>query len=105
MRASLIAFLCFLTFALTSCNIGDHSDRRDDRARHAGREAYQASRDLKKDAKEAARELRNASKEFREGWSQAQQEDARRPKAEHDDADRYDSNQTRQSPRHPKPNN
>lgn len=102
MRTPLIAFLCFLGFTITSCNIGDRSDRSDTTSRQAGREAYRASRNLKKDAQQAARELRSASKEFREGWTEAQQEDARRPKTDRGDADRYDSNQSGRRSREPK---
>lgn len=102
MRTSLIALLCVLTFAATSCNIGDRSDRRDAAARQAGREAYRASRELKKDAQQAGRELRNASKEFRDGWKEAQQEDARHPKGDHGNADRYDSKQPDEKPRNSK---
>jgi hypothetical protein len=102
MRTSLIGLVCFLGFSLTSCNIGDRSDRGDAAARQAGRDAYNASRDLKKDAQQAARELRNASKQFREGWSEAQQNDAHRRGAADGDADRRDSKQTGPTSRDPK---
>ncbi len=98
MRTPLIALL-FLGFVLTSCNTADRSDPSDARARQAGREAYRASRNLKKDAQQAARELRNASKEFQEGWREAQQDDARRPRDDRGEADRYDSNRPDRKPR------
>ena len=43
-------------------------------ARQAGREAYDASREIKHGAKTAAREIRDAGKEFREGWSERRKE-------------------------------
>lgn len=43
-------------------------------ARQAGREAYDASREIKHGAKTAAREIRDAGKEFREGWAERRKE-------------------------------
>ena len=68
-----IAFLCCFALGFNSCS---QSPRHEEpNAREAGREAYRASKDLKKDAKEAARELRDAGEKFREGWKEAQRED------------------------------
>jgi len=68
------ALACF-GLSLTSCS--QSYDRQPD-TRQAGREAYRASQELKKDAKRAAQDLRNAGKNFREGWNDAQREDRTR---------------------------
>jgi len=69
MRTSVIALVLACGFGLISCA------RRDEpAARQAGREAYDASREIKHGAKTAARELRDAGKEFREGWRERQDE-------------------------------
>lgn len=56
---------------MTSCDRW----RDDSAARQAGREAYRASKDLKKGAKRAAHDLRTAGKQFREGWKEAHEAD------------------------------
>ena len=60
------ALCCLLACGLMSCTNG-YSDRRDDGAREAGREAYRASKGIKRGAKQA-HDLRTAGKEFRQGW-------------------------------------
>lgn len=80
MKSLYVAALIGLGLGLGAC---DRQSRSDEAARRAGREAYRASQDVKKGAKEAARDLRSAGKEFREGWSEAErQEAARRPRHE-----------------------
>ena len=80
MRTPSIKLVLFLGIGLISCS-RDHDERRDSLAAHqAGREAYRAAQAAKQDAKEAERELRNASKEFREGWIEAKQENETRRK-------------------------
>jgi len=75
MRASSSVTLALLLgISLISC---ERDERRDGlAARQAGRDAYRAAQAAKRDAKEAGRELRSASKDFRDGWNEAQQEDA-----------------------------
>jgi len=80
MRYWFSTFLLAAAVTLMSCDTQTTPRRDDEAARQAGREAYRASKDLKRDAKEAARELHNAGKEFREGWTQAQHEDEARRK-------------------------
>lgn len=72
MRLSMAALVCSIGLGLVSCT--NDTSRRDDAARKAGREAYRASRNLKKDAKQAERELRSAGKQFRQGWDEAKHE-------------------------------
>ena len=69
MRTFMMMLLLTFGFGLSSCA------RRDEpKARQVGREAYDASQEIKKGAKTAARELREAGKEFREGWSERRKE-------------------------------
>ena len=49
--------------------------REEPAARQLGREAYEASQDIKHGAKKAAKELRKAGKELRQGWNEARRED------------------------------
>ena len=75
MRTSVIALVLTCGFGLISCARRDEPARRDDpSAREAGREAYDASREIKQGAKTAARELRDAGKEFQQGWRERQRE-------------------------------
>ena len=72
MRTSIIALVLTCGVGLTSCT------RRDEpAARQVGREAYDASQEIKHGAKTAARELKEAGKEFREGWANGASEDKR----------------------------
>ena len=83
MQTSLgICALC-LGLGLIGC---DRPNRDQPSARQAGRDAYHATQDLKRDAKDAARQLRQAGKQFREGWSEAKHQDANRdePRNEND---------------------
>ena len=73
----IIPALACLALSLTSCN--QTYDRQPD-TRQAGREAYRASQELKKDAKRAAQDLRQAGKNFREGWNEAAREDKSHPR-------------------------
>ena len=75
MRIFLGSFLCLVGLGLISCSRQDTGRRDREAARQAGREAYRASKNVKKGAKEAAHELHNAAKEFREGWEEARHED------------------------------
>lgn len=75
MRIVHVGVALAVALGLTSCNQNPHRD--DAAARQAGREAFKASKDLKRDAREAARELQSAGKEFREGWNDARREDNR----------------------------
>ena len=72
MRTSLIGILVLAAETLTSCN--QTARRSEPNARQAGRDAYRATQNLKKDAKEAARQLHEAEEQFREGWSEASRE-------------------------------
>ncbi len=71
------AVLLFSSLSLISCYGVNDGDR--DASRRAGREAYRASKDLKRGAREAEHQLRTAGKEFRDGWA----EESRRDRAEH----------------------
>lgn len=73
MRISYITLAVFAGLTLMSC------DRREPAARQAGREAHQASEELKHGAKQAAHELRNAGKEFRQGWNERRAETTHEP--------------------------
>lgn len=79
MRFSCTAMLLLLGLGLVSCSRDDADYRAHDAARQAGREAYRASQEVKHGAKAAAQDLRNASKEFRDGWSEAKHNDRNRP--------------------------
>ena len=70
MRTLNIAVILVLGLGLISC------DRRRDQpaAREVGREAYDASQEIKHGAKKAAQEIRKAGKELREGWSERRDE-------------------------------
>ncbi len=84
MRTVTLTLACAL-IALTGCNRQDAARTReqtDSAARKAGRDAYQASHELKKEAKEAAQDLRDAGKEFRQGW-QEQKHATPPPAADH----------------------
>lgn len=70
-----MAVLGFTALSLISCN---QSPRRQPDAREAGRQAYQASQNLKRDAKQAAHQLHDAEQQFREGWDEAQRADQAR---------------------------
>ena len=72
MRTSIIALVLTCGVGLTSCTRRDEPG-----ARQVGREAYDASQEIKHGAKTAARELKEAGKEFREGWSERRKEDKR----------------------------
>jgi hypothetical protein len=48
--------------------------REDPKARQVGREAYEATEQIKQGAKKAAKELRKTGKEIREGWNEARRE-------------------------------
>jgi hypothetical protein len=78
MRASGLFFILAAGLAITSCNRDDH--RNEPAARQVGRDAYQASQELKHDAKKAGQELRSAGKEMREGWNEAKHKEPPPPK-------------------------
>jgi hypothetical protein len=61
---------------LSSCN---RHRREEPAARVVGREAYEASQDLKRGARKAAKELREAGKELRQGWNEAKREKKKEP--------------------------
>ena len=69
MRTFTIALVLALGGGLISCTRHDQPA-----ARQAGREAYDATREIKHGAKTAAHELREAGKEFREGWAERRSE-------------------------------
>jgi hypothetical protein len=75
MRTLCLVVLVVTGLGLASCAREDHNSPA---ARRAGRDAYKASQQIKKGAKEAAHELRDAGKEFKEGWSDAKQQDPKR---------------------------
>ena len=74
MRKFPLLVLPVLIFGLCSCAREDRS-RREPAAHQAGREAYHASQELKRDARDAAHDLRSAGKEFRQGWSEAKHDE------------------------------
>jgi hypothetical protein len=74
MRVSLGAFALFIGLSLMSCT-RDSGRRQETPAQQAGREAYRASKQLKRGAKKAAHDLDTATKQFAEGWRQAKRED------------------------------
>ncbi len=66
MKRSFAVIVCLCGLAWVGCD-----NRHDDSAaRQAGRDAYRASKEIKKGAKEAAHDLRSAGRQFREGWEQ-----------------------------------
>ena len=77
MRISVIPMALVLGLSLVSCYRDDTADRarEESRAREAGRKAYRAAQDAKRDIKEAGRELQKATKAFREGWNDAKDSD------------------------------
>ena len=83
MRTSYLLLALGLGLSLTACSRHDPPHRGEPPARQAGREAYDASQEIKRGAKEAAQEIRKAGKEFREGWSDAKHKDP--PKREKPD--------------------
>lgn len=78
MRLAILTLACI---ALAACNRQD--TRTQPTARQAGREAYQATRDLKKDAKKAAEQLRAAGKQFQQGWQEQKHADHNAPPPDH----------------------
>ena len=80
MRPWIIILAGLIAFGLSSCN--QRESREHPTAREAGRDAYRASQDLKRDAKEAAHELHDAEEQFRKGWGEAQRENETR-KSDH----------------------
>ena len=74
MRISYFSLVIVMATGLVSCS------RREPTARQLGREAYDASQDIKRGAKKAAKELREAGKELRNGWNEAKREDPVKPK-------------------------
>lgn len=80
MRISYVTLVIVLGFGLASCNRRDTPRRGDSAARQVGREAYDASQDIKRGARKAAKELREAGKELRQGWNEAKREDPARNK-------------------------
>ena len=69
MRTFTIALVLACGGGLISCTRQDQPT-----ARQAGRDAYDATREIKHDAKTAAQDLRKAGKEFREGWAERRKE-------------------------------
>ena len=78
MRAYGLLFMLAAGLMLTSCNRDDH--REGSAARQIGKDAHQASEEIKRDAKKAGQALRKAGKDAREGWNEARREDDSRPK-------------------------
>jgi hypothetical protein len=70
MRNRYVVLVVLAGMGMISC-----SRREQPAARQIGREAYDASQDIKRGAKKAAKELRNAGKELRQGWNEARRED------------------------------
>ena len=66
--------LIFMVMALASCN-RDKREKDESAARQAGRDAYRATREVKREAKEAAEKIRKAGKEAQQGWNEAKRED------------------------------
>ena len=79
------AILTLALIALAGCNRPGTTTHRDTdvQARKAGRDAYQATQDLKHDAKKAAAQIRDAGKEFRQGWEEQKHADKDRPSDNH----------------------
>jgi len=70
-RSSILLTAIIGVVGLTSCT----RDRRDEpAARQVGREAYDATQEIKRGAKKAAREVRDAGKEIRQGWKEAKRD-------------------------------
>ena len=78
MQISRIGLTLALGFALASCNRDSRDSLDDARARQAGRDAYHAAQQAKRDLKEAGRELKSAGKAFRDGWDEARNSDKNR---------------------------
>ena len=81
MRKTYIAIALAAGISVAGCTREDRVRRREPAAREVGREAYEASQEIKRGAKKAGRELRDAGKELREGWNEAKR-DSRRPDPE-----------------------
>lgn len=79
MRTSYLIPVVAVGLGLSSCNRQD-TRRGEPAARQVGREAYDASQDIKRGARKAAKEIRDAGKELRKGWKEAQREDPERHK-------------------------
>lgn len=81
------AIVLIAAFTFISCDRTQTTDRgrSEPAARQAGREAYDASREIKHGAQQAARDLRSASKEFRQGWNErrAERRDQPPPRRDH----------------------
>jgi hypothetical protein len=69
MRTFTIAIVLAFGCGLISCTRQDQPS-----ARQAGRDAYDATREVKQGAKKAAHEIREAGKDFREGWAERRSE-------------------------------
>lgn len=79
MRLAAFAISIIGALGLVSCE--RDSARNTPPAREAGREAYQASKDVKRGARHAARTLEHAGKEFDKGWN----EERNKTQAQHSD--------------------
>jgi hypothetical protein len=69
MRTLFLTIALIAGLGLASCSRQDNA-RETPTAREAGRDAYKASHDLKKEADKAARELKDAGKDFQQGWEE-----------------------------------
>lgn len=65
---------------VSGCSRTERDRRGEPAARQVGREAYDASQDIKRGAKKAAQELRKAGKELQRGWNEEKREDQVRRK-------------------------
>ena len=72
--------LAMLAVGLTMASCKREAHRDEPAARQVGRDAYRASKELKRGAKEAAQELRKAGKELREGWNDAKRDEKSPPR-------------------------
>jgi len=81
MSTSYITVAIAAILSLCSCTRRDADRHEEPAARQAGRDAYEASQEIKHDAKKAAHDLRQAGKEFREGWAERRKEAKDEPPA------------------------
>jgi len=88
MRLSGIILTFFLGLGLVSCNQDNRGTRQPADARQAGRDAYHAAQQAKRDLKKAEHDIERAGKNFREGWNEAKSNDKNRH--DRDDRDRQD---------------
>ena len=69
MRIPGFTLAIFIALGLMSCDRSDTA-RQEPPARQAGREAHQASRQIRQGVQEATHDLQHAGKQFRQGWNE-----------------------------------